>query len=224
MHTSKCEYVCKCMLYFTVGLCSPECECPTEPCFQTNRLLTVEEGSFVRHKHWDCSTQRECACVCRVCAREKEIMCVSLRERKFVCKEEIVSVCEGLFNTVSGVPVYICVCYCVCLCVCVCVCNRDIDLERENRTSVWYFCLHVSLISTDRECVYTCILYVCTSVCVCVSFVFFLFLLVFIKMEAKQLKRMTALRTATFHAVSDADFLSFLHFISYLQNSFSNIL
>lgn len=107
------------MLYFTVGLCSLECECPTETCFQTNRPLTEEEGSFVRHKRRDCSTQCECVCVCvccgcvSLCVCEKEIMCVSLRKRvcmsvrKRLCL--CVCVCEGLFNTASGVHVYVCV-------------------------------------------------------------------------------------------------------------------
>lgn len=49
------------------------------------------------------------------------------------------------------------------------MCKKDIDLERKNRASVWYFCLRFSLISTDRECVYACMLCLCTSVCVVVS-------------------------------------------------------
>ena len=38
------------VLYFTVGLCSPECECPFEIHFETNGPFTEKEGSFVRHK------------------------------------------------------------------------------------------------------------------------------------------------------------------------------
>lgn len=84
-----CECVCKWLLFFTVGLRSLECECPTENRSQTNRSLTEEEGSFVRHKHWNDSIQPECVCAC---VREKEVMCVSLRDRVYVYVEEIESV------------------------------------------------------------------------------------------------------------------------------------
>lgn len=67
MSLSKCRYtVCKYMRYFSVGLYSAECECPSGTCLQTNGPLTEEEGRFVRHKRWDCSTQCKCVYVCCV--------------------------------------------------------------------------------------------------------------------------------------------------------------
>lgn len=99
-----CVCVCKCVLYFTLGLCSPECECPTEHRFQTNRPFTEDEGSFVRQKPWDCSTHYKC--VFAACVFQKEIMCVSLR--KNVCMSVRKRLClymRDLFDTVSGMSV-----------------------------------------------------------------------------------------------------------------------
>lgn len=58
----------------------------------------------------------------------------------YVCEEEIVSVCEGLFNTVRGV------------CVSVCGEERRLLSERK-RASVWYFCQQSDI---SRQGVCTC--------------------------------------------------------------------
>lgn len=99
-----CVYcIYKCMLLFLLGLCSPECECPSETCFQTKRALTEEEGSFFRHKRWDCSEQSKC-----VWGRDYvygfERVCMSVRKRLCLC------VRDCLAQWVVWLCIYICVC------------------------------------------------------------------------------------------------------------------
>lgn len=69
------------------------------------------------------------------------------------------SVCEGLFNTVSGVPVCVCVTACVCVCFTACV-----QEQKQDKYLVFLFAFQSDI---HRECVYMCILYLCTSVCGC---------------------------------------------------------
>lgn len=144
------------------------------------------KGSFVRQKRWDCLTLGVIFFArVRACACKKRIMFVSLRERK----------CARLWGR-----------------DCVCVLT-DLFKQRVARlfvcarkTSVWWFCLHFSLISADGECAYTWTRLRVSQLSL---------LLRWVKMEARQLKRAAASScTASFQTVSErlCLFLLFLYF------------
>lgn len=107
---------------------------------QTGLLLRVKgalsgtSAGIVRHT-------RVCVCCARV--REGDYVCLFKKESAYVCEEEIVSVCEGLLNTLSVVP----------------VCTR-----------LCFFCLYLRYQQT--ECAHICIQCVRTNVCVHFGFCF----------------------------------------------------
>lgn len=148
------------------------------------------KGSFVRQKRWDCLTLGEIfyfffACV-RACACKKRIMFVSLRERKCarLWGRDWVCVLTDLFKQ-RVARLFVC----------------------ARKISVWWFCLHFSLISADSECAYTWTRLRVSQLSL---------LLRWVKMEAQQLKRAAASScTASFQTVSETDSVSsFCFFVS----------
>lgn len=170
-----------------ISLGSLECECPTEHRFQTNRPFSEDEGELCQTETlglFDTGSDFFFFCVC-ACACKKRIMFVSLRERK----------CARLWGR-----------------DCVCVLT-DLFKQRVARlfvcarkTSVWWFCLHFSLISANSECAYTWTRLRVSQLSL---------LLRWVKMETQQLKRAAASCTASFQTVSETDSVSsFCFFVS----------